>query len=429
MKKYINTSNYYLSTITSKIENTGTSWSFDVSDTSVDWVILPTQWYFWVDVDFGDASKREIFRIVSRDWYTLTYDARISPYGMKTHSIWASVWLRDFSQLLNSLSANTDNFWEVEKTWDLTVLVRWGKVFATGNATKIYTTADTSLSVPINSTKYIVLDYELSNDWIDLAAFVAVDAEDLTATGKYPIARVVSNANMITSIEDLRSTVVYGWWEWDMKAGIYDPNNHKTNAFHMDNMEQWEINQYVSPVEKQYWSDKQEELIGQWVWQNIHTINWQNILWPGNFSLDTVLTVWWAYEVTEEWASYHQISADHNPVNESSFMIITDSGTFLVNWVDYSYNEVNRTITFTNPLASTEKAYIWVMYNVSEWETEIWCWDITIKNWEKTIGIFNVNQDTDTTIDIQQDVLITKNWYDALPDSKLTDDKWYYIYS
>jgi hypothetical protein len=36
MKKYINTSNYYLSTTTSKIENTGTSGTFDVSDVTVD---------------------------------------------------------------------------------------------------------------------------------------------------------------------------------------------------------------------------------------------------------------------------------------------------------------------------------------------------------------------------------------------------------
>lgn len=435
MKKYINTSNYYLSTITSKIENTGTTWSFDVSDTSVDWVILPTQWYFWVDVDFGDASKREIFRIVSRDWYTLTYDARISPYGMKTHAIWASVWLRDFSQLLNSLSTNTDNFWEVEKTWDLTVLVRGGKIFASGNALKLYTTADTSIELPINSEKYIVLDYELSDDGIDLAAFVAVDAEDLTATGKYPIARVTTNANMIISIEDLRSTIVYGWWEWDMKSAMYDPNDHKANAFHMDNMEQWETNQYVSPVEKQYWNDKQEELVWIWAGQNIHTINGQNIMWPGNFSLDTILTVWWAYEETEQWASSYQITSEHEPLNENAFMIITDSGTFLVANIDYTYNDSNRTITFAQPLAENEKAFIRVMYNNSQWQTEIGSWVVSIKDWTNVLWTFNVNQEEDSYVDIKpaldalpKDIMVTEEEYEDLPDSKLTDGNRYYIY-
>ena len=399
MKKYINTSNYYLSTITSKIEASWTSGTFDVSDTSVDWVTLPTQWYYWVDVDFGDVSKREIFRIVSRDWYTLTYDARISPYGLKTHSIWAAVWLRDFSQLLNSLSTNTDNFWEIEQTGDLSILVRWGKIFASGNALKLYDVADTAINIPASSERYIVLDYELEEDWIQLAAFTSVEEEDLTATGKYPIAKITSNANMILAVEDLRSNLVYWGWEWDMKAWMYDPENKKTDAFHMDNMTQWETQQFVSPTEKSYWDAKQEQLVWAGPEQNIHTINWESILWPGNFSLDTVLTVWRAYEETEQWASSHQISVEHTPLSDNAFMIITDSGTFLVANLDYTYDASNRTITFAQPLAETEKAFIWVMYDTSSESTKV-----------------------------QHSVAVTQVQYDAMPDSKLTDNNWYFIY-
>lgn len=399
MKKYINTSNYYLSTIASKIEATGTSWTFDVADVTVDWVQLPTKWYYWVDVDFWDASKREIFRIVSRNWYTLTYDDRISPNGKWSHAIWATVWLRDFSQLLNSLSTNTDNFWEVEQTADLQVLVRWGKVIATGNAKMIYDVANASIDIPINSEIYVVLDYEISDDWVELAAFTPVPEELLTEVGKYPIAKITSNANMITNIEDLRPNIIYWGWEWDMKASMYDPDGKQTDAFHMDNMTQWESNQYVSPSEKSYWDAKQEELIGTWPNQNIHTINWESILWPGNFSLDTILTVWWAYEVTQEWASSYQISADHEPLTETAFMIITDSGTFLVYWLDYTYNSSTRTITFAQPLAETEKAYIWVMYDTSTESTKI-----------------------------QHNVAVTQVQYDNMPDTKLTDNNWYYIY-
>ena len=133
MKKYINTSNYYLSTITSKIEVSPNSGTFDILDVTVDWVTLPEKWYYWVDVDFWDVSKREIFRIKERNWYTLTYDKRISPYWKKEHSIWATVALRDFSELLNSLSTNTDNFWEVEITWDLSVLVRGWNIYLPWN--------------------------------------------------------------------------------------------------------------------------------------------------------------------------------------------------------------------------------------------------------------------------------------------------------
>ena len=435
MKKYINTSNYYLSTITSKIEASWTSGTFDVSDTSVDWVTLPTQWYYWVDVDFGDVSKREIFRIVSRDWYTLTYDARISPYGLKTHSIWAAVWLRDFSQLLNSLSTNTDNFWEVEQTGDLSILVRWGKIFASGNALKLYDVADTAINIPASSERYIVLDYELEEDWIQLAAFTSVEEADLTATGKYPVAKVTSNPNMILTIEDLRSNLIYWGWEWDMKASTYDPNGKHTDAFNMDNMTQWEVQQFTSPEEKSYWDAKQEQLIWVWAWQNIHTINWQNIMWPGNFSLDTILTVWRAYEETEQWASSYQITSEHEPLNENAFMIITDSGTFLVANIDYTYNDSNRTITFAQPLAENEKAFIWVMYNNSQWQTEIGSWVVSIKNWTDVLWTFNVNQEQDSYVDIKpaidalpKDVMVTEEEYDELPDSKLTDGNRYYIY-
>lgn len=471
MKKYINTSNYYLSTITSKIESSGITWTFDVSDVAVDWVTLPTQWYYWVDVDFWDVSKREIFRIVSRDWYTLTYDARISPYGMKTHSIWATVWLRDFSQLLNSLSTNTDNFWEVEKTWDRTIRVRGGKIFASGNATMLYDTVDTDFTIPINSVKYIVLDYELEDDGISIAAFTSVDEEWLTATGKYPIAKITTNANIITEILDLRSNMIYWGGEWDMKAAMYDPNNIASDAFAMDNMEQWDAKQYVSPVEKEYWSDKQEELVS---WQNIVTINGKSIIdvsqWEGwNIPLDTILTAGWETAKSTDWANtfIFWVDSEHLPLTESSFIVFSDSGTMLTEgWLspnDYTYNNETHTITFNSPLAFDEHAIVWLMYNNTTSSVWIGSWTIqlqrnwvTITNWQ-----FNVNQDENQTIelwDLASDASITftqwwvpnktitlnqagddtvaLSWmipvsqedYEDLPDTKLTDNQWYFIY-
>ena len=41
MKKYINTSNYYLSSTTSIIPNSRNTGTFDVADVTVDWVTLP----------------------------------------------------------------------------------------------------------------------------------------------------------------------------------------------------------------------------------------------------------------------------------------------------------------------------------------------------------------------------------------------------
>ena len=190
MKKYINTSNYYLSTTTSKIENTGTSGTFDVSDVTVDWVTLPLQGYYWVDVDFWDASKREIFRIVSRTWFTLTYDARISPNGMATHQSWASVWLRDFSQLLNSLSTNTDNFWEVEQLDDLKILVRWWLVFkswAANAKTWVKEITSAEFNLDASSITYIVLELD------ELSYYFRKITDDsfLVDEWQYPIAKIM----------------------------------------------------------------------------------------------------------------------------------------------------------------------------------------------------------------------------------------------
>lgn len=468
MKKYINTSNYYLSTIASKIENNTTQWSFDVSDTSVDWVSLPTQWYYWVDVDFWDVSKREIFRIVSRNWYTLTYDARISPYGMKVHPIGATVWLRDFSQLLNSLSTNTDNFWEVEKVSDLSVRVRWGKVISTGNAKMIYNVDDLTIeNIPINSEKYIVLTYELDEDWVELAAFDDVDEESLTATGQYPIAKITTNSSMITDIEDLRPNVIYGWGEWDMKASMYDPDGKQTDAFHMDNMTQWDNNQYVSPSEKTYWWDKQEQLVS---WQNIVTINGKSIIdvsqWEwGNIPLDTILTAWWHTYTTADWASTFTFDSQWLPLNEDAFIVFSDSGTMLTRWWeapnDYTYNSDTYTITFNEALADDEHAIIWAMYDNTDAAVWIGSWVITLKNWDETIGTFNVNQSENesidigaaandstitfnqwweeiweistnqaepSTINIEWNVMVTQEEYNELPETKLTDGNWYFIY-
>lgn len=287
MKKYINTSNYYLSTTTSKIENTGTSGTFDVSDVTVDWVTLPLTGYYWVDVDFGDSSKREIFRIVSRSWYTLTYDDRISPYGMKTHQSWASVGLRDFSQLLNSLSTNTDNFWEVEQTGDLSILVRGGNVFLSGSAkadTWVKEISSSQFDLQANTVTYIVVDIDEI-----LYSFAAITNTDyLLDEWQYPIAKITTWANAINEIKDLRSTMIGGW---DMRSAVYDPEWKRRELYLMDNMEQsvdWQhlfVNQAQVDLWNSYQTTKQDLLIS---WTNIKTINNTSVLWSWNIDTNQV---------------------------------------------------------------------------------------------------------------------------------------------
>lgn len=461
MKKYINTSNYYLSTTTSKIEDNTSTWSFDVADVTVDWVTLPLQWYYWVDVDFGDASKREIFRIVSRTGYNLTYDMRISPNGKHTHQSGASVWLRDFSQLLNSLSTNTDNFWEVEQTWDLTIKVRWGILYSPSNTnaeTGKITISDTDFTLPANTTTYIVVEH----DEILWYQFAAKSSLLLEETWQYPIAKITTGLNMISEngIIDLRATII---GQGNMRSEIYDPDKKELDVYNYENFynvpvaTDWDISDISDRNNKrEYWNAKQEELIWEWVWQNIHTINWQNILWPGNFSLDTILTVWWANFTTEDWAEEYEFPEWYYPLSEQAFIVFTDSGTMMVLDIDYTYNSDTHTITFTNQLASTEHAYIWVMFDNWSWETEIGSWIITIKAGDINLWDFNVNQwnnqdlniwnntivfnqwgenrwsittnqQENSTVSLYGNISVTQQQYNQLPDTKNSDGNWYLI--
>ena len=422
MKKYINTSNYYLSTTASKIENDTATGSFDVSDITVDWVSLPTQWYYWVDVDFGDVSKREIFRIISRSWYTLTYDLRISPNGMWTHQSWASVWLRDFSQLLNSLSTNTDNFWEVEKKDDLKVLVRWWLVFKswTANAkTWIQKVEDKEITLDENTTTYIVLS--LDDVAFDFEAIV--DDTYLDDETQYPIAKIVTWVNTISEIIDLRSTVV--WWG-DMRKAVYDPHpelHEWSDAFNYNDFynvpvaEDWDISDIADREGKrEYWDAKQEELVWEWwsqSWQNIKTIAWQNILWSWDISLDTILTVGRAFEdIPSETIEYQ---FQNIPLSNDAFIIMNNSWQVLVEgeeW-DYTYDDATHTVIFPDWIPTSEEYRAWIMYDNSEWwSIHVWSWVITITCWEEEqewqvvpkTWTFNVNQDNNSNIDLTSQV-------------------------
>ena len=476
MKKYINTSNYYLSTITSKIEVSPNSGTFDILDVTVDWVTLPEKWYYWVDVDFWDVSKREIFRIKERNWYTLTYDKRISPYWKKEHSIWATVALRDFSELLNSLSTNTDNFWEVEITWDLSVLVRGWNIYLPWNTHaengKVYID-DKPFTFDTNTTSYIVLEYEYI-EWVPAVDFFKKTWEELLETWQYPIAKIVAGNTRIEQswITDLRANII---GQGNMRSEVYDPDWKKLDVYNYENFyntpvaTDWDISDISDRDNKRwYWNDKQQQLVS---WQNIVTINGKSIIdvsqWEGwNIPLDTILTAGWHIYTTDNWVSTFTFDNQWLPLTEDAFMVFTDSGTALIrgweNPNDYTYDDTTHTITFNSPLYEDEHAIIWTMFDNTDAAVWIGSWVITLqRNWTTiTNWQFNVNQEENQTIELWDlasnaqitftqwwvpDKTITLNqasddtvalsWiipvsqedYEDLPDTKSTDNQWYFI--
>ena len=349
MKQYINTSNYYLSTITATINNTDSTGTIEVADIAIDWVTLPTKGYFWIDVDFWDASKREIFRITSRNWYTLTYDKRISPNGKATHAVWATVWLRDFSELLNSLSSNTDNFWQIEHLSWLVIKVFWWNVYASNDYWYKYI-PDTTLILPASSNMYIM--YNKVDNTFDM-----VEAID---NSKFLLWRIVTGISSVLNIEDLRSVMVYWGWEWDMKVSIYDPNHINADVFSMDSMVQWTDKRYVTPEDEERWNNKQNQLES---WNTIKTVNWESILWSWDIVIEPSLAVKRVYETTDNWISAYTMN--DRPYDWNSFIVYVDSWTWMFPTVDYVYNSDTNTITFVTPLSNNEHAIIWMA--VSDW--------------------------------------------------------------
>ena len=403
MKKYINTSNYYLSTTTSTItSDVSKTWHFDVADITVDWVTLPLEGYYWVDVDFGDVSKREIFRIKKREGYRLFYDDRISPSWIVAHTTGASVGLRDFSQLLNSLSTNTDNFWEIEKLWDLEILVRGGVVYHTSNMNakdgKILLNDKTfdSSDISTNSELYIVLEYdELS--WWD---FVVKTELLLNEEWQYPIAKIVTWATNISEITDLRATII---WQGNMRKEVYDPDWIANDVFDMDNMKQGENNLYVTPAQIALWDSYQttkQNLLISWV--NIKTINNETLLAPWNINTEFKLQAGTFWEYVSQWEETYTLI--HTPLNNNSedgdysFIVYNEGWQQQREWEDYSYDSDTLTFTF-----------------YEFWDTKSYRIFVITASWE-TIG-WEYNQ------------FVTQGEYDNLPESKTSNNVVYHIYT
>ncbi len=196
MKQYINTSNYYLWTLASVINETSETGTFEVDSVENEHCTLPEVWYYWLDVDFQTSWEREIFRIVSRVWNTLTYDKRISPTWKFRHELWAVVWLRDFAELFNSLSSNVDNFWQVEQVSNVQIKVFWWNIFVQWWLNRNISTRTLTVT-PNNWIQYLHFDSS-ADAWNE---YVFKNNQDPYL---FLLAWITTDTSSITWIEDLR---------------------------------------------------------------------------------------------------------------------------------------------------------------------------------------------------------------------------------
>lgn len=225
MKQYINTSNYYLWTLASVINNTMETGSFEVDSVENEHVTLPETWFYWLDVDFTSSWEREIFRISHRVWNTLYFDRRISPTWKFRHEEWAVVWLRDFAQLFNMLSSNSDNFWQVEQVDNLTIKIFWWNVFTQWKQNRMITTRNFIIT-PNNWIQFLHFDSN-ANAWSE---FVVKNEQDPYL---FLLAAITTDTSSITWIDDMRWMFIWAElsflrldgstpMEWDL-----DMNWHK----------------------------------------------------------------------------------------------------------------------------------------------------------------------------------------------------------
>lgn len=119
---------------------------------------------------------------------------------------------------------------------------------------------------------------------------------------------------------------------------------------------------------REYWEIKWIEWIAiqeDWV-TVVSQADTVNIVWGW-----TVTDVWWVATISiPQWAEWYRedVTAGsatytfvHSPATATSFLVFTDSGTLLFQWIDYTYDAATETITFLS-LWANEKAYVWVAH-------------------------------------------------------------------
>lgn len=194
----IKTHNFFVTTLDTNINDIDVTWTIVITDKIVNWVTLSDWDYlFWILVGLNNPSEMEIFRITNVTWTTLTFDKRISPNGLNSHTSGDLVNINDLSECVNYIADNISNLWYTETVSgsgnELKVKVYWGKVIDTSSIDT--TIATTTLTLTDNSTSYIYLD---DSD----GTFKATTTEP---TSYYVVAKVTTLTWAITDITDYRA--------------------------------------------------------------------------------------------------------------------------------------------------------------------------------------------------------------------------------
>lgn len=155
----------------------------------------------WIFCDFTDSSKRDLIYFHSRTWNNLKYYRKNRDllgnwaYAV-VHDQGTYIQENDVSEWLNFISYNTDDFGYLEYPYTTALSVRvYGWSIQYGWTTSAIW--DTTITLPISSTKEIIFDFADST-------FKAVDTAALSAMAFYHCATVITGPSTITSVVDKR---------------------------------------------------------------------------------------------------------------------------------------------------------------------------------------------------------------------------------
>ena len=130
------------------------------------WVHTPPKndsW--WIIINFSDSNNRDLIFFHRRSWNTLYYYRKnrdlLNKWAVGVeHSVWSSVQINDFSEWVNWLSQNTDDFWYVESLWGTNIKLYWWRLFFPWEELLV---EDTEFTLPNDWSTTIIVDIQDKN--------------------------------------------------------------------------------------------------------------------------------------------------------------------------------------------------------------------------------------------------------------------------
>ncbi len=322
--------NFFVTTLDDVINDTDVTGTLLLTDKTVNGITLEDGNYmFWLLVWLNAPTELEIFRITNVTGKTLTFDKRISPNGLQSHSSWDLAQCNDMWEFMNMLSDNIDIFWYTETiAWtgnELKVKVYWGRV-ENPSGTDIVM-SDTTLTLSNNTDSYIYFD-----DWDNTLKVAATEPDTYKL-----ISKVTTLSWAITSIEDYRAAKIIPW--------VTPIKLTQTEINALTNVRPWTIVQNETTGENQQYigGSRYPIAAGSTQPRMSETVEWRarlatdaEYITGNDFWVDWAPLVPTVSQVKYTWWDWINITSNDIDIDTSDDTVFTDVST----WISGAYKSV-----------------------------------------------------------------------------------------